>query len=105
MAVELTSGQRAFLRSKANRLKATVWIGKQGLSDQVVQAIDKALETEELLKIKILESAPEARKVMAPRIADALNCALVQGIGRVIVVYRQAKNPEKRTIVLPKPKV
>ena len=103
MAFELASNQRAFLRSMANRLKATVWIGKQGLSEQVVAAVDAALDTEELLKIKILEASPLTRREIAPRLAEALGCAIVQGIGRVMVVYRPGK--KERRIRLPEPSV
>ena len=102
MSTSLAPNQRAFLRSQANRLKPTVWIGKQGLSDEVVQAIDQALECHELLKIKILEGAPFERKELGEPLAEATGCAVVQLVGRILTVYRPStENPR---IKLPAPK-
>ena len=95
MPIELAVNQRTFLKSKAQLLKAVVWIGKNGLNEEVLSAIDKALEVDELIKVKVHESAPVDRKKVGFAIAEELNCAFVQNIGRIVVLYRPfAEKPE-----------
>ena len=99
MPLALTPKQRAFLRSLANRLKPVVWIGKQGLADEVVTAVSSALTTEELIKVKILESAPVERRQAGAALEAATDAALVQVVGRTLVLYRPKK--DKPVIKLP----
>lgn len=101
MSVEnLTPKERAYLRSLANTIPAIFQYGKDGLSENFVKQIDAALETRELIKISLLETADCTAKELAPKICEAANCQSVQIIGRKIVFYRQAKDPDKRTISL-----
>ncbi len=103
MSIELAVNQRTFLRSMAQKIKAVVWIGKNGLNEEVLQAIDKALEVDELIKVKVHESAPVDRKKVGFTIAEELDCAYVQNIGRVVVLYRPFD--EKPVIKLPTAKL
>ena len=93
MAGTLNARQRAHLKSLAHPLKAMAQIGKGGVDDSVVQSLDDAFQNRELLKVKVLEAAPQSAREAADdlltRIADA---RLVQLIGRTIVLYRP--NPD-----------
>ena len=101
MSVEnLTPKERAYLRSLANTVPAIFQYGKDGLSENFIKQIDAALETRELIKISLLETADCSAKELAPKICEAANCQSVQIIGRKIVFYRQAKNEENRKISL-----
>jgi RNA-binding protein len=97
----LNAKQRAHLRSLAHHLKPILQIGKEGLTDAAVRAVEDAFNTRELLKVKIQEAAPltarEAGEEFAVRIANAVQ---VQTIGRTIVLYRP--HPEKPEIRLPR---
>ena len=98
---ELTSKQRAHLRSLAHRLRPVVHVGNDGISDAVVSSVQDALRTRELLKVKVLDGAP----VDARAAADSLSSRLVdahvpQVIGRTIVLYRPF--PEEPEIRLPR---
>ncbi len=95
----LTSKQRAFLRAQANGLQAIVHVGKGGITDTMVKQADDALEARELIKGKLLETAPLTAKQAGEALAEATDSATVQIVGRTFVLYRPAKEP---TIVLPK---
>ena len=93
---DLTSKQRAFLRSLAQRLKPVVHIGSGGVTDAVVRSVEDALRTRELLKARVLEGAPETVRATADQLARRLPGVHVPvTTGRTIVVYRAfAENPE-----------
>ncbi|MBD3853005.1 MAG: YhbY family RNA-binding protein, partial [Acidobacteria bacterium] len=66
---ELKGSQRKYLRGVAHSYKPQVQIGKEGLSDNVVGAIDTALEAHELIKVKIAAERDE-RERFVPVIED-----------------------------------
>jgi len=96
----LTSKQRAFLKSMAHGLKPVVHIGKEGVSDEALRAIEEVLRTRELIKLKVLDTAPaQAREVADEVEAGVPHASVVQVIGRTIVLYRP--DPEEPQIRLP----
>ena len=97
--MELTSKQRAFLRSQANTLQPILHVGKGGVVDTVIKQADDALAARELIKGRVLETAPATAKEIANEVALAVNAACVQVVGRTFVLYRPAKEP---VIVLPR---
>lgn len=97
----LNSKQRAHLRSLANHLKPVVQIGSGGFTDAARHGLLEAFNTRELLKMKVLESAPEGARAMADRIvAEMDDIHIAQTIGRTVVLYR--RHPDKPEIKLPK---
>ena len=101
MAGTLNARQRAHLKSLAHPLKPIAQIGKGGVDEQVVQSLDDAFRHRELLKVKVLEAAPDSAKEIGDQLAEQVSGAkLVQVIGRTIVLYRQ--HPEKPEIRLPR---
>lgn len=98
MAGTLNARQRAHLKSLAHPLKAMAQIGKGGVDESVVQSLDDAFQNRELLKVKVLDTAPLSAKEAAEQLAAQVSGArLVQVIGRTIVLYRQhPDNPEIR---------
>jgi len=97
---QLTSRQRAHLRALAHHLKPVVHIGAGGLTDAAVRGIREAFNTRELLKVKVLESAPEGAWETADAITARLEGVQVaQTIGRTVVLYR--RHPETPEIRLP----
>lgn len=98
---ELTSKQRAHLRSLAHPLKPILQVGADGVSHALLRTVEEAFNTRELLKVKVLEGAPEGARATADAIAGGLEGVHVaQTIGRTIVLYR--RHPEKPEIRLPK---
>jgi len=95
----LTGKQKRFLRAMGHHLEPVVLVGKDGLSEGLVSALDVALDTHELVKVKLGESAGADRRALGAAVADAGGAELVQVLGRTVLVYRRRrKDPE---IVLP----
>ncbi len=97
---ELKGSQRKYLRGVAHGYKPLVQIGKEGLSESVVRAIDTALEARELIKVKIVAERDE-REQFVPLIESRANCECVGTVGRMAILYRQHPDPEKRKIAVP----
>ena len=96
----ITSKQRSYLRSLAHQLDPLVYIGKNDLTDNILNEIDTCLEHRELVKIKIQESCLLDPKETANEVAAKLGAEFVQAIGRKFVLYRESK--DYRQIVLPR---
>ena len=95
----LNSKQRAYLRGLANPFEPILHLGKSGCSDTGVKQADDALTARELIKGKVLETAPLTSREAAEQIAAAAGAEVVQVIGRTFVLYR--RNPKEPQIVLP----
>lgn len=87
----LTSKQRAELRAAAHHLKPVVHVGKDGLTAPVLDTLDDALRTRELIKVQAGRMAGSARDA-ASEMAEQLHADVVQVIGRTVSLYRE--NPE-----------
>jgi len=96
----LTSKQRAYLRSLAVDIDTIVMVGKSGMSPELTKQADDALTARELIKGKVLETAPVSSRE-AEEIAAEVHADVVQVIGSKFVLYR--KNEKEPKITLPKP--
>ena len=94
----LTSKQKSYLRSLAQTEPTLFQIGKEGLSDNLIQTVDDALRTHELVKIKLLKTVGDDVDEIIFDLAMNTKSEVVQKIGRVFVLYRKAKEPK---IILP----
>lgn len=97
---ELSGKQRGHLRSLAHELNPLVQIGKEGLSEGVVDAVNQALDDHELIKVRILETSPSDRREIAPPLAAATGSHVVGQVGRIIMLYRM--HDEKPVIEIPR---
>ena len=75
-------------------------LGKSGVTDGVIAAISRVLETHELVKVRVGTECPVSTKEAARAVAPQLKAALAQTLGRTFLVYR--RHPKKPTIVLPR---
>ncbi len=98
----LTSKQRAYLRGLANTIDTILYVGKGGMTEQIIKQADDALTARELIKGKCLENSPITPREAADQICDAVNADGVQVIGSKFVLYRP--NPDEPVIKLPKAK-
>jgi RNA-binding protein len=96
----LTGKQRSFLRALAHSLKPVVQIGHGGLTDSVLAAIDGALSTHELIKVRITGKEDASAPELALEIAASTRSSVAQVIGKTLVVYRARKKDP--VIILPK---
>ena len=94
------SKQRAYLKGLAMELTPIIQIGKSGLTPELTQAVQEAVDARELIKISVLQNCLEDPREMAQTIADRTRSEVVQVIGKKIVLYKQGKE-DTRKIVLP----
>src|SRR5688500_17214362 len=95
---ELTNAQTRELKGLAQRMDATLKVGKQGLSDGFIKSLDEELSRHELVKVKFAEFK-EQRKELAPQLAERTHSHLVTLLGNVVVLFRQNPHEDKRKIV------
>jgi RNA-binding protein len=88
----LTPAGRRALRAKAHHLQPVVAIGQHGLTAPVLQEIDLALTKHELIKVRVFSDERDQRDAMLAQVCAAMDCAAVQHLGKVLVVWRP--NPE-----------
>ena len=93
----LTPKQRSFLRGKAHHLNPVVMLGKEGVSDAVIKATDKALEDHELIKVKIPSGDQDEFHSTVDELMAQTKAEVVQKIGHLLVIYRKAKEPGRVT--------
>jgi RNA-binding protein len=95
----LTGKQRRHLRALAHPLKPLVHLGKGGIDDGLVAAVDQALADHELIKVKVGDSAALDRHEAADQLAQKTNSQVAQVLGNIVLLYRA--DPDEPTIELP----
>ena len=94
--------QKKYLRGLAHGKKPLVFVGHKGISPSVFKAVDEALETHELIKVKFNEfKEKEQKKEIVGMIERETGAEIVGIIGHMAIFYRCQKDPEKRKIVIP----
>jgi putative YhbY family RNA-binding protein len=88
---ELNPTQRRALRAIAHHLNPVVSISQKGLTPAVLAEIDRCLKAHELIKIRLYGIARDTRPALFDEICHSLDCAQVQHIGNLLVLWR--KNP------------
>ncbi len=95
----LSGSQKRSLKSQAHHLKPVVLVGRNGITDSLVEAVGKALDDHELIKIKFIDFKEE-KKDLAGEIVSRTASALVTLIGNIAIIYKQNQDIKKRRIVL-----
>lgn len=90
--MELTSKRRAYLRKKAHDLDALVRIGKEGVTDNLIQSILDAIESRELIKVKILQNCEEEKMEIMEQLSQCKELEVVGIIGRTIILFKENKD-------------
>lgn len=85
---------RIKLRSLASTIKSTIWLGKDGITENVVKQIKEELFNHELIKITVQESLTLSEFEIT-ELAVKLGAEVITVIGRKIVLY---KHSEKKNI-------
>lgn len=101
--ITLNSKQKKYLRGLGHHVDPTVYVGKEGISPNVDQSVLDALKTRELIKVKLGQNCEVPKKEAAGHLAKESGAALVQLIGKMVLLYMPNKkiDPEER-IKLPK---
>lgn len=93
--MELKSYQRAFLRSHAQNLDAVVYVGKEGFTKGVVNALDSALTCHELVKVRFSNNK-DAVKEISLSLSEATGSTIIATTGFTTVFFRQDEKSEDR---------
>jgi len=100
--ITLTGKQKSYLRSLGATMDPIVQIGKTGVSATLLDSTKQALVARELIKIKVLQNCAEDPKVALAELAGAADAELVQVIGRIGLLYKRNRDPNKtKKIELP----
>ena len=94
---ELNNAQLRKLKAMAQRMDASVKVGKQGLSEGFVKSLDEELSRHELVKVKFAEFK-EQKKELAPQLADRTHSRLVMQVGNIVVLFRRNPDEAKQKI-------
>ena len=106
-ALVLTPAQRKEHRAAAHHLDPVVHVGGEGLTDAVVKETDHALKAHGLVKVRVFSDDRTAREGMLQALAERLDAAPIQHIGKLLVLWRPmpAKEKAEREDRKPGPKV
>ncbi|EOS61739.1 hypothetical protein C815_00439 [Firmicutes bacterium M10-2] len=87
----LNNQDKKYLRGLAQEQSALIQIGKAGLSVNLYESIDLALEAHELIKVSLLKTAPIDAREAAIECAANTHSEVVHIVGRTFVLYRRSK--------------
>ena len=94
-AIQLSVAERKAHRAEAHHLDPVVMIGNDGLTPAVRKETNNALNAHGLIKVRVLGDDREAREAMYQQLADELNAAPIQHIGKLLVLWRPKPKKEK----------
>ena len=99
----LPGKQKKFLRSLGHHLTQSVIVGKEGISDNLIQSCNEGLDAHELIKVKLGQNCPVEKTEAAREIAGKTVSHLIQLIGKTVLLYRHNPDlPRDEAIRLPR---
>jgi len=90
----LSGKEKRLMRAQANQIKASVMIGREGMSSNVEHFIDEAFNNKNLVKVKVLDTCNDDRRQIAEQLRKLKGTEIVQLLGRTILLYRPSKENE-----------
>ena len=91
----LSQSEKKQLKALAAKETVKYQIGKNEITDSVLDVFNKALTARELIKIDVLKGAVNPVMEIALDLSSRLNADIVQVVGRVIVLFRRNKENQK----------
>ncbi len=92
---ELTGRQRRQLRARGHHLVPVLTIGKEGVTTAVLEALDRELEAHELIKLKVLDTAPATVQEATEQAAQGCGAAVAQVLGRTALLFRPRREEDE----------
>ncbi|HEX8962304.1 MAG TPA: ribosome assembly RNA-binding protein YhbY [Rhodocyclaceae bacterium] len=102
--IQLTPEQRRALRAAAHHLHPLVTIAGKGLSESVLKEIDRSLKSHALIKVKLQGIEREDREALLTEICEKIDCAPVQHIGNILVLWREKAEEESAAAAHKRPR-
>ena len=92
----LSNDRKKQYRTLGHNLKPVVTIAGNGLSENVIDEMNRALEDHELIKVKLVIADRELRKQVIQEMSTKTRSTVIQEIGKVALIYRAAKKPNPK---------
>lgn len=92
----ISQEQKKHFQAIGHHLKPIVTIAKNGLSENVIAELERALKDHELIKIKLSVNSPEDRKELVEEICHTAQCEAVQVIGKTALIYKKVIQPNRK---------
>ncbi len=93
--IQLTPAERREHRAEAHHLDPVVLIGGDGLTAAVQKEVNAALNAHGLIKVRVFNDDRVAREQIYQQLANDLNAAPIQHIGKLLVLWRPIPPKEK----------
>ena len=93
---KITTRMKRHVKHELKEEKPTIHVGKEGFTEQSAKEIDKQLEQNKMVKVKILKSALQAEtaKAIATKASEQTCASLVEVRGHVFILYRRRKKQQ-----------
>jgi RNA-binding protein len=97
----LSIQERKRLRQIGHALNPVVMLGDKGLTESVVEELNRALNDHELIKVKVVAEDREARAALIAELVETTESQIVQTIGKIALIYKKApkQNPKLSNLV------
>lgn len=92
----LSAAEKKQLRAIAHNLNPVIIVGDKGVSEGLLEELDRALEQHELIKVKFASNDREYRTEAMKELADKTKSTQVQIIGKIVVLLRRSKKPNAK---------
>jgi len=94
---KITTRMKRHVRHVLKDENPTIWVGKDGLTSQLITEIEKQLQQNKMVKVRILPAALQGDNTaqsIATKAAEQTNAALVEVRGHVFILFRKRKAVE-----------
>ncbi len=101
---KITTRMKRHVRHVLKDENPTIWVGKEGLTDQLNGEIEKQLQRNKMVKVRVLPAALvelNTAQSIAAKAAEKTNSALVEVRGHVFILFRKRRSEEKETTEQP----
>ena len=99
--IQLTPAERKEMRGDAHHLDPVVMIGADGLTPAVLKEAEVAIKSHGLIKVRVFSDDRAAREAMLTEMADKLDAAPIQHIGKLLVLWRPLPESKAATEIEP----
>jgi RNA-binding protein len=89
----LSPDRKKQYRSLGHNLSPVVTVAGNGLSDAVLEELNRALNDHELIKVKLVVADRDLRQQLIAEMAKKLKAEIVQEIGKIALIFRESKKP------------
>jgi RNA-binding protein len=100
MSIKITTRMKRHVRHVLKDENPTIWVGKEGLTPQLVAEMEKQLQGNKMVKARILPAAmteENTAQAIATKAAEQTNAALVEVRGHVFILFRKRRTVEPET--------